>query len=254
MKILSRYIVPLFVVLPLISIIYLSLVSVWTFPDLLDAQFTGKVWGGLFTGNAALLASFGLSLFISGTLAVVATAFGYFISKFLLFELRKRSWIQLAFYPYLIAPVILGAMLQFYFVRWGLTGTVAGIMIAQAFFILPYSVLLLSTFWTEQLRQLAFQAYSLGANSQQVNREILFPMAKPWLLLSLVQCFLISWFEYGMTQLIGVGKINTLTISTMRYVKEADPHQAALSACLMIIPVLIILVINQRLFRKRTAI
>lgn len=199
-----------------------------------------------------LFVSFLLSIFISGSIAVLATLFGYFISRQLLFDKNQSRFIQLAFYPYLIAPVILGAMLQFYFVRFNLTGTTLGVFIAQAFFIFPYSVLLLSTFWNDKIRQLAFQAKSLGATDRQVNQQVLFPMARPWILLSLVQCFLISWFEYGITQYIGVGKVETLTIRAMNFVKEANPHQAALSACLMILPVLLILVINQQLLTKRS--
>ncbi len=245
------YIILLFVLSPLLAIAYLSVVAAWSFPELLQANYTLMYWESLLEEGNMLTYSLGLSLLISGVIALSGTVFGYFVSKELMFHSKQNGLVQLAFYPYLIAPVVFGAMLQFYFVRWGLTGTLGGVLLAQALFILPYSVLIMSTFWTERIRQLAFQAASLGASNRLVNKEILFPMARPWLLLCLVQCFLISWFEYGITQLIGVGKVATLTIRTMFFVREANPHQAALAACLMILPVLLLLMINQRLIVKK---
>ncbi len=241
----------LFILLPLFAVLYLSLVEYWSFPVLFRADFTGRWWGDLLQGRNPLLYSLGLSLGLSAGISVLATVFGFLSSRFLLFGRGREAWVRLAFYPYLIAPVVLGFMLQFYFVRMGLTGTLAGVFLAQALFVMPYSVLLLSTFWTEEVRQLAAQAQSLGASSAQVNRTILLPMARPWILLCLVQCFLISWFEYGITQLIGLGKVETLTIQAMNYTREASPHLGALSACLMIFPVLLLLLINQRLLLKR---
>ncbi|TRX52206.1 ABC transporter permease [Fulvivirga sp. M361] len=246
-----RHIVLIFVLSPFLTVVYLSLVSGWSFPDLWQANFTLRFWKSLLESGSGLLDSLRLSLFISFSIALLATAFGFFVSKQLMFWQRYQALLQLAFYPYLIAPVILGAMLQYYFVRWGLTGTLLGVFLAQTLFVLPYSVLLMATFWTDRIRQIAFQASSLGASNRQVNASVLFPMARSWLLLCFVQCFLISWFEYGITRLIGVGKVDTLTIKVMHFVQEANPHYAALAACLMILPLLVVLVINQRLITNR---
>jgi putative spermidine/putrescine transport system permease protein len=253
MNSLSRVLLRFFIWLPLLCVGYLSVVTAWQFPLLWDAPFSLVHWQGLLQQTDGLAYSLGLSLLISGTLALSGTLFGFWISRELCFRLQARGWLQLAYYPYLIAPVVLGAMLQFYFVRWNLTGTTLGVMLAQSLFILPYSVLLLSTFWNEEIRKLAGQASSLGASKRQVDQRILLPLARPWLVLSLVQCFLISWFEYGITQLIGVGKVPTLTIKVMHFVKEANPHQAALAACLMLLPLLFVLLANRRLLTNRMA-
>ena len=164
---------------------------------------------------------------------------------------KKQLLLKSAFLPYTIAPVVMGAMMQYYFIKIGISGSVPGVMIAQLLFILPYSVLLFSTFWSVKIRQMIHQAKTLGASDQTVNRTILLPLSGPWLFLCFVQCFLISWFEYGMTRLVGVGKVETLTIKVMLFVEEANPYLAAVSACLMIFPVLILLIINGRLVTIR---
>lgn len=240
-----------FTLLPFLAVLYLSLVSKWMFPDLWKAKFTLKYWAALFAEENTLLDSFYLSISVALTLSVTATLFGFWISKLILLRQRVASWLQLAFYPYLIAPVILGVMLQYYFVRLGLSGSFVGVMLAQSFFIFPYSVLLFSSFWSHKVKSTVFQAITLGANEAQINMRIILPMAHPWIVLSLLQCFLISWFEYGITHVIGVGKVQTLTIKTMHFIKEADPHQAALSAMVLIIPVMILFIISYHFLKQR---
>lgn len=241
-----RFIAGLFATLPMLAVLYLTAVEEWAFPALFDAQYTLRFWSGLLRADSELTGSLFLSLFVSTTEAAVATAFGFLVSKAVLFDRKGEGLLRLALFPFLIAPPVLGAMLQFYFVRWGLTGKLSGVMLAQALFVLPYGTLLMSGFWTERVRQVAFQAYSLGASARQVSRYVLLPMARGWLALTFGLCFLASWFEYGVTRLIGVGKVGTLTVRAMQYVQEASPHQAALSACLMVAPLLVLLPVFRR--------
>jgi len=251
LKRIPTYSLLVFIVLPFLAVMYLSLVSKWIFPDLWRATFTLQYWAALFAGENTLLESLYLSVSLAITLSVTATVFGFWMSKLILFRQQVAPWLQLAFYPYLIAPVILGVMLQYYFIRLGLSGSFFGVILAQSFFILPYSVLLFSSFWSHNVKSTVFQAVTLGASEAQVSRKIILPMARPWFVLSLVQCFLISWFEYGITQVIGVGKVQTLTIKTMHFIKEANPHQAALSAMVLIIPVAILFTISYRILKQR---
>lgn len=239
-----------FIYFPLLTLLYLTLIGQWSFPQLLDANFHFKNWISL-TKETSIWTSLGLSLFIATFLASLATIFGFVVSQALSYQKKGNLYLQFAYYPYLIAPVILGAMLQFYFVRLNLSGTILGVLIAQSFFILPYSVLLMATFWNDTIRQFTLQAKSLGANTFQIYQSVLLPLAKPWLFLVFVQCFLISWFEYGVTQLIGVGKVNTLPIQAMQLIREANPHQAALIACFMIFPILFLLGLNQQTLMKK---
>lgn len=239
--------------LPLVAMVYLSFVSDWGFPDIWNVEITFRYWRQLFNGQIGLGYSFGLSLLLSLVIASSATAFGFLISKLLLFDTKHGGLLQLAFYPYLIAPVVFGAMLQFYFIRMGLAGSFLGVLLAQMLFVFPYAVLLQSTFWNDQIKQIAFQATTIGASRGQLFRGILLPMARPWLTICFVQCFLISWFEFGITELIGVGKVETLTISVMRFVREANPHYAALSACLLVLPLILMVVVGNRFFIKKTS-
>ena len=59
-----------------------------------------------------------------------------------------------------------------------------------------------------------------------------------------------SWFEYGVTQFVGIGKVPTLTVRTMQFVKEANPQFDAVSACLMVLPLLAFMLLNARLLYR----
>ena len=75
-------------------------------------------------------------------------------------------------------------------------------------------------------------------------------MAMPMLLLCWFQAFLISWFEYGMTAILGLGRVRTPTVHTYQLISEASPYAAAVACCLLALPPLVLLWLNKRaLFR-----
>lgn len=240
MQKLFQVLIILFVVLPIVALLYLSAVKFWIYPDLFQANFTLEYWSGLRGTYSGISSSFAVSLGIAASISLVATGLGFFFSAFLLLVPGRSTWLALSFFPYLIAPVSFGALLQTYFVRLGLSGSPSGVWIAQLLFVVPYATILLSTFWNHDIRKLYQQATALGATSSQAFFGIIVPLAKPWLGLSLLQCFLISWYEYGITRLIGLGKVQTLTVGVMHYLNEANPHLAALAATLLVGPIVLL--------------
>ncbi len=66
------------------------------------------------------------------------------------------------------------------------------------------------------------------------------------LLICFFQTFLISWFQYGLTLLIGAGKVQTLPIKVYDYVNEANIFYAAMASCLLILPPAALLWVNKR--------
>ncbi|MEZ4951014.1 MAG: hypothetical protein R2784_16760 [Saprospiraceae bacterium] len=96
-----------------------------------------------------------------------STTFGFLISKQLAFENKK--WIKLAYFPYLIAPVVFGTMLQFYFNRFNLSGNIGGVDSPIAFHFSIQHIIVV-TFWNERIKQMAFQA-SVGCQQPELYRK-----------------------------------------------------------------------------------
>jgi putative spermidine/putrescine transport system permease protein len=155
--------------------------------------------------------------------------------------------------PFAVSPVVLGVSLLYAFLRLHLAGHIAGVMFAQLIFAYAYAVILLSGFWNSQVLTLAELAISLGAKRRQVWSRVLLPLARPLLFVCLFQTFMISWFDYALTLLIGDSQVTTLTVTLYQYFSSGDIRLAATCALLLLAPPLFALGINHRLLSATVA-
>jgi len=178
-----------------------------------------------------------LSLGIASLISVTSTLIGGLISVALHYGKSSTSrLLALGYFPYAIAPVVLGSMLQYYFLRIGLFGSMGGVLLAQSFITIPFAVLIFSSFWSDHTTRLSAQARTLGASKKAILYGVIIPSARQWIILCSVQCFLISWLEFGLTRVIGAGEVRTLTVSIMALASQASIYEAAVACCLMLVP------------------
>jgi putative spermidine/putrescine transport system permease protein len=236
--------------LPFLLLLVLSVGRHWPFPHLLPREWTSEYWQGAFSPGANLNQSLLASLLLSMSLALVATALGFFTSRQVAYHPKKGRWLLLAYFPYAMAPVILAACLQHYFLLLGWSGKWGGVWLAQLCIVYPFAVIFFSGFWDRRMRAMEELVITLGGTTAQAFRKALLPLSKGALLVCFFQTFLLSWFEYGLTSLIGVGKVQTLTVKVFQYVQEANVFQAALAGCLLFLPPLVLWWLNKRLLFK----
>lgn len=230
---------------------FLSLSARWRFPDLQPGYFGWQNWIDVFTIQTGLLSSLSLSLLISLTVAVVSTGLGFVVSKQIAYHPRKPLFTLLTYFPYILSPVVFGACLLFIFMVLGLFGNAVGVVLAQFIVAFPYSLIFFGSFWGKKTQALEELVATLGGNNVQAFYKVLLPMAKGMLLVCFFQTFLISWFEYGLTSVIGGGKVQTLPVKVFFYVKEANFYYGALSGCLLMLPPVLLLWLNKRyIFNK----
>ena len=231
---------------PFVYLVLLSMASDWRFPDVLPAYFGLKNWSRIFSSETGLLGSFLISVVISLSVATASTLSGFFISRTVSYHPRKNTLTLLTYFPYILAPVVFGACLSFFFLKLGLFGKATGVIVAQFMIAFPYALIFFSSFWSERTKSLENLVSTLGGNQRQTFFKVLLPIAKGMLLICFFQTFLISWFEYGLTSIIGVGKVQTLTIKVFLFIKEANFYYGALSCCLLIFPPVVLLYLNKR--------
>lgn len=249
MKLWKPTILSLLVVLilfPFVYLVLLSMASDWRFPDVLPAYFGLKNWNRIFSSETGLLSSFFISVVISLSVATVSTLSGFFISRTVSYHPKKNTLTLLTYFPYILAPVVFGACLSFFFLKLGLFGDVTGVIVAQFMIAFPYALIFFSSFWSERTKSLEDLVLTLGGSQRQTFFKVLFPIAKGMLLICFFQTFLISWFEYGLTSIIGIGKVQTLTIKVFLFIKEANFYYGALSCCLLIFPPVVLLYLNKK--------
>lgn len=232
--------------MPVLFLLMLSLAQQWRFPDVFPETFTLINWKNLMQNENNLLQSLGVSVIISTVVAALATSLGFWMSRAIAFHPRKNLLTSFTYLPFVFSPAIFASVLNFYFILFNLSGIIFGVMLAQLFITLPYALLLFVDYWDLKLKSLEDLAFTLGGNSSQAFLKVIVPVSKNMLLLCFFQTFLTSWFDYGLTSVIGVGKIQTLTVKVFQYIGEANPFYAAVSSCLLIIPPMILLFINKK--------
>ena len=232
---------------PFLFLIGLSFSKDWRFPEVFPGDWSLEHWGQLFQLNADLTQSLLLSLIISLVVATLATLIGFVTSKFIAYHPSRKTLLALAYFPYVLAPIIYAAVLYFYFIFLGLSGNIGGVIIGQMIIVYPFAVIIFVGYWNEDLRSMEQLVYTLGGTPWQAYTKVLLPVSKGILMVCFFQTFLISWFEYGLTMLIGVGKVQTLTLKVFHYVNEANIYHAALASCLLFLPPWVLIWINKRL-------
>ena len=234
------------VILPVAMLVLLSLSGQWVFPGVFPRQWTAGQWANIVKGSGDLLSSLWLSLFISTSIALVVTALSFISGKQIARSKTGRRLLWLTYFPYVFAPVLLAAILQFYFIRLGLSSTIQGVLAGHMLITFPYGIILSMSFWNERIASMEQLVSTLGGSRRQAWQKVILPLARPVLTIIFFQTFLISWFEYGLTMVIGVGQVQTLTIKVFQYINAANINSAAAASILILVPPLLLLWINKK--------
>lgn len=239
------------ITLPVAFLAILSVGSDWAWPGILPGNWTMDHWNSLNRGDRGLASGLFLSLVIAMTTSILATAAGFLSSRWIAYHRQRSTWLLAAYSPYVISPILYAIWLHIFFVRADLAGTLVGVMIGQFLLAYPYAVIFFQGFWGHRTFDFEQLGSTLGCRFHQQILHILIPMAKDMIAICLFQCFLISWFEFGLTSLIGVGQIKTLPILVYTFVQEANLHLAAVASLLLVLPVILISLANRNWILKR---
>jgi len=234
-------------VLPLVMLLLLSVARSWPWPALLPAELQTRQWRELLAGTGGLGVIVVRSLGIGAGVATLATTLAFASSRSVARHARRDQLLVLLHLPFAASSVVLGVSLLYLFLRLHLAGHIAGVMLAQLVLAYAYAVILLVGWWNTEVQSLEDLAVALGAGRRDVWLRVLLPLARPLLMVCLLQTFLISWFDYALTLLIGDGQVTTLTVTLYQYFSSGDLRLAATCALLLLAPPICALVINHRL-------
>ncbi len=243
----SLIIVGVVCVLPFLILIALSLSQNWIYPNILPKRFTIEAWQYIFEPGNHIVNSILVSFIIAISVALFSTIAGFYTSRVIAYHRYKNKLLFFAYLPFILSPVIFAVCLKYFFIKLNLSGSVAGVILAQLIIAYPYSTILLTTFWNKRIQQFQLLVTTLGGTNAYAFTKVIYPMAIPSLLVCFFQCYLISWFEYGLTLVIGFGRVQTLTLRVFQFLTEANIFYAALSCCLLIIPPTILLWVNKKI-------
>ena len=238
-------------ILPFGYLAALSLATEWRFPDLLPTAWTFAHWSDLGNGSGNWVGSLGTSFVLAFCVGAFSTATGFLTAWQLAWHPRRQTWLMLAYFPYAFSPVVYAHCIKFFFNVSSLSGTLPGVMIAQCILTYPFAILLFFNHFDHSLKAMEELTYTLGGSAKVALWKVLAPVSRTALLICFFQTFLISWFEYGLTSVIGLGQVRTLMISVYQYIGESNIYVAALAGCLISLPPLLLLWLNQRFVFRR---
>lgn len=224
--------------LPLVPLVVWSVSGAWPYPALRPTAATTRGLALLLQPRTGALRGLALSTGIGVAVAAVAVLVGLPAGRAIgLHRFRGRRLVQLA----LLAPVVVPGLavtlgLQVLFVRYGLSGTVAGVVLVQLVPTVPYAAIVLGAGFANLDVDHERVARTLGAGPVRTTWSVTLPLLRPSIVAAALFCFLISWSEYVLTLLVGAGQVQTLPIELFAAIGGTDTTAAAALALLFVAP------------------
>ena len=195
----------------------------WHFPALLPETWTFQHWGSFLHSQGSSRSKFSAKPGHSDLYCYIGFHWRIAVIQGGKLFVIPAGRIVFSLLPVTMSPVLFATILLFYFQVAGLAGTLAGVILAQMLIALPFAIIYFHSFWSERILRLEQLSATLGSTPVHTYRYIIWPVARPFLLVCFFQTFIISWLEYGLTSVIGTGQIQTLTLKGLSVYSGIKP-------------------------------
>lgn len=257
----SRYLLlvalAIWTLLPLGVLILVSTAGGWRFPSLWGGAPGPASWRKILEEGPRLLDAFAGSLGLALFTGILAAGAGLPLGRALS---ELRGWGRAlgaggAFLPVAAPPLALGVGLQYTFLRLGLGGTFAGVLLAHLVPALGYTALYFLSVFTSFDREVEEEARRLGAGPGQTLLRVTLPLLRRPLAEAFILAFLVSWAQVPLTLLVGQGRVRTLTVEVLSWMGAGqDALAAAGSLCLALPPLLLMATVSVAIRRAEVVV
>lgn len=232
--------VVLLVLLPGLSLVIQSFADSWRAPAVLPREFGLRGFEIAFSSAGAAAAGLD-SLLIAVATTLLCLLLAWPAARALAEGGINRSpaVVMLIALPLLMPPYLAGFGLTEWFIRLGLDGTLAGLVLAHTVLALPYAIIILTFGFGSRLRQLEEMADLAGLSRLRRLAWVSLPATRPALATAALLSFLVSWSQYGPSLAVGGGRA-TLPVVMLPFIRT-DPQVAAALGLVFILPALLAL-------------
>lgn len=211
-------------------------------------------WYEQFFSSGAWMSSLVTSLEVGLMAAALATVLGV-AAAFALDRGRFRgrgALRSLAMAPMIMPGIVVAVAIYSVFLRWHLTGTLAGFVLADTTLAIPFVIVTVTTSLSGYDRTVETAAASLGASPATTFRRITLPLVLPGVASGFVFAFVTSLDEVVIALFLQTPEVRTLPVQMYNSITlEIDPTIAAASS-LMVVVTTLVLLIPQFLRRRRS--
>lgn len=234
--------------LPFLPLALWAVARRYPYPALLPTETSTRPLALLVDPRSEVLRGLVDSTVIAVSVAVVASLVGLSAGRALgLHAFRGKRLVQfLLLLPVIVPGIAVTLGIQVFFIRYGLSDTRRGVVLAHLLAAVPYVTLVMGSVYANLDVRLEQQARTLGARPLQVLRHVTLPAVAPGLAVAALFAFLISWGEYLLTLLIGGGSVRTLPLLLYGYLGSTDTPVAAALAFALVLPPVLLLALTSR--------
>ena len=251
-----------FILGPFLPLIIQSLAFRWAWPDLLPGTWWMEqrevsrmplAWDYVLSPYSRILEATINTVLIGGIVTVICLAICLPAARVLAREsFRGKSGFEFFLsLPLIVPEAAIGIALLMIFIRMGIAGSYAGIIIAHLIPTIPYMIRMLTAVYQGLGKDFEEQAMILGASRLQVLRLVTLPMLLPGVVAGALFTFLVSTNIFLLTFFLGQGKI--ITLPTLLFSKIAGGTLDASAAGITLVvtlPGVILLIISERFIKE----
>ena len=259
-KYVALFIILLFLLFPLYWVLMTSfktnMEAYRSVPTFIPAEPTVQSYINLFTKNNDFFVYYKNNFIVSGATALITTVLailsGYALSRF---HFRWNAWGTAALLSSQMFPVV-SRMISLYDLmnKMHLINTHPGLIFALTAAMLPFTVMLMSSFFDGVPREVEEAAYVDGASRLQVLWRIVTPLVKPGMLAVAIYAFLMTWDDYlHAVTLIQNDALRTMSAGVaMRYLGELSYDWSLINTISIVgtVPMLILFFFFQKYMVK----
>lgn len=179
------------------------------------------------------------SIFNSMVIGTISTIFSVFLSYFIARRISlnknlRKILMAIVFLPMVVSATSIGLGLQLLFIKLGIAGKISTIIILHMVYIIPYDVWILMPGFSSFDTDLYNQARLLGMDEKNSFFNSEFVHMYPFLKTSLVMGFILSFSQYYLTLVLGIGLVNTFTLLSFPFMAAKDRSITALMSIIFI--------------------
>lgn len=233
---------------PFVPLVLASVADGYFYPQVVPERFSTRAWGVVLAPGGGAWRALWTTVVIGGWVTVLALLVGVPAGRVLgTRRLRRRRAIEVALLlPVLVPAVAVAIGIHVVFIRLGLDGGIAGVVLAHLIPATPYVVLLSAGVFANLDLELEAQARSLGAGWWRTQWHVTLRLAGPGLAVAGLFAFLVSWGQYILTLVIGGGRVVTLPILLFATASGGDASVTAATALFHGLPALLVLLAVSR--------
>jgi putative spermidine/putrescine transport system permease protein len=211
-----------------------------------ERMFSDRQWSSAIVNSAQVAVLTTILSVVLGTLAALALARGRF---------PGRTAVNGLVLAPLIVPIVIIAIGMFsLFVRWRISGSLVGLVLAHTALAVPFVVVSVSASLRTLDRNLELAAANLGATPRQTFQRVTLPIIMPGVIAGAIFAFITSWDEVVVSIFLTSARFRTLPVEMWEQVRTAvDPTVAAVATTLLVVTtvLLVILLVVRRPAKAR---